>query len=178
MDGIYIVNEDGIAQIVANDYFGAYFKCNIFNQDDNTYLQENLSMTEIEEPYDTNSTTTDGNHDSGVSSISLSDSSGFSISDRVKIGNYIYKITNIDGNSITTHKPLYENISDGSSVDRVGNLGIYKVSLNIDTLGTYTLIGKDTVFGLNTTKMIKVVPKSIAEMYKDIKNLEYAILGS
>ena len=179
MNGIFIKDEDCIAEIVANEFYGADFKASIFDQDNNDYLVENLSMVELSEPLDVNvSTNNTSNQVAGDTTIELDSIDNLSVSDRVKIGNYIYKIIQILNNNITIGKGLYENVSSGTAVTNVGNLGIYKLDLNISTLGNFTLIGKDTTFGLKVTKMIKVLPKSLETMYKDIKNLEYAILGA
>jgi hypothetical protein len=176
--GIFIQDEDGTAEIVANGYYGADFKVDIFDQDLNVYLGQNLAMTELQEPITSFSDVTIGNQVQGDVNIALSSVTGLFVSDRIKIGNYIYKVISIIGNNITIEKALKENISAGGNVSKQGNLGIYKISLNIGDIGTYTLIGKDSIFGLTVSKMIKVVPKSLETMYKDIKNLELAILGS
>jgi hypothetical protein len=178
MTGIFIQNEESPAEIVAVDYYGCDFKVSVFNQDDGTYLAQNLSMSELVEPITNAVTTTSGNLVIGDNIVTLTSSSSFSNSDRVKIGNYIYKIISMINDNITLNKPLQENVASGSSVTKKGNLGVYKVDLEFTDLGNFTLIGKDSVYGLNVSKMVKCVPKSIETMYKDIKNLEYAILGN
>ena len=179
MTGIFIQDEEETAEIVANGYYGADFKVNIFDQENGSYLGQNLNMTELIEPLNTSVNTTNVNNQViGDKIIQLTSTTGLSVSDRVKVGNYIYKIIGILGDNITLNKGLFENVLGGSPVQNKGNLGIFKIDLTIADLGKYTLIGKDSIFGLHTTKMIKVVPKSLETMYKDIKNLEYAILGS
>jgi hypothetical protein len=178
MTGIFIQDEDGTAEIVANGYYDADFKVDIFDQETGTYLVQNISMTEVQEPITPVSTNTAGNQNTGDTDIALVSTAGLFVSDRVKILNYTYKITSIIGNNITIEKPLRETVTANSTVTKQGNLGIYKIDLNISELGTFTLIGKDSTYGLTVSKMIKVVPKSLETMYRDIKNLEYAILGA
>lgn len=178
MTGIFIQNISSPAEIVTNDVYGASFKVDILDQSDGTYLAQNISMQELIEPITTVSTTVVNNQVIGDAIIELTSVVNIAVTDRIKIGNYTYKIVSLIGNNITLNKGLYENISGGSTVTKQGNLGIYKVDLEIADLGIYTLIAKDSIFGLSSTNMIKVVPKSLETMYKDIKNLEYAILGN
>ena len=178
MTGIFVKGVEGISEIIASNYYGADFKISIFNQETETFIVQNISATEIKEPITIVSVSTSANQSIDDINIVLDSITGFSIGDRILIGNYIYKIINIFGNSITIHKGLLENLIGGTSCTKKGNLGIYKVPLTMQDLGEYTLIAKDNIFGLSTVKMIKVVPKSIEAMYNDIKTLEYAILGN
>jgi len=178
MTGIFIQNQAGTAEIVANGYYGASFNAHVYNQDTDTYLQENIAMSELIEPVTAFNTSVTSNVNTGDESVELNDITDLNVSDRIQIQNYIYNITNIIGNVVYLGKPLRENITSGVNVERVGNLGVYKAQITVVEKGVFTLIGKDSVFGLNSTKIIKVVPKSLETMYKDIKNLEYAILGS
>ena len=178
MTDIFILNESSPAQIVTNGVYGADFKVDILNQEDGSYVSQNTNMSEITESVDSFSTNTSENNDMGSTDIKLDSTDDLNVGDRLKINNYIYRVSSINSDTITIHKGLFENVSSGSSVDRKGNLGIYKVDLTFDTLGNFTLIGKDNTFGNRVTRMIKVQNKSITTMYNDIKNLEYAILGN
>lgn len=178
MTGIFIKDQDGTAEIITSNYYGADFKANVFDQSTSTYLLQNISMQELIEPVSAYSSASANNQIQGDTDIEVNDITGLQVSDRIKIQNYIYSVSNIIGNNVTISKGLLENLTAGATISRVGNLGIYKVELNMNSLGEFTLIGKDGIFGLNVTKMIKVVPKSLETMYRDVKNLEYAILGS
>jgi hypothetical protein len=178
LNGIFIINEDSTAQLVSSGYYGADFKVSIYNQEEDEYLQENLSTSELKEPIDSFSTETANNQEKNDTELELKSTDDLNVSDRIQIGNYIYKVISILDKTVTLHKGLYEAVSSDTSVDRKGNLAIYKLTINIDTLGDFTLMAKDSVFGLTKNQMITVKPKSIETMYKDIKNLEYAILGS
>ena len=177
MTGIFVKNEVQPAQIIATGYYGCSFNVSVYDQNDNIYLFQNILMEELKEPITAFITNNISNQVISEDLIELSTVAGLNVSDRVQIGNYIYSISNISGSSIKISKGLYENIPSGTTVQRVGNLGIYKTDLIFVDIGIYTLIGKDSVFGLSSSQMIKVVPKSVETMYKDIKNLEYAILG-
>jgi len=178
MTGIFIQNIESPAQIVTPGVYGADFKCSIYNQENNTFLMENLQLIELIEPITITTTSITNNYIKDETEIELNSTIGFIVSDRIKINNYIYSISAIFGNNITLSKGLKENITAGDSASKKGNLGIYKLDLLLSDMGDYTLIAKDNIFGLNISQMIKVVPKSLETMYKDIKNLEYAILGA
>lgn len=178
MTGIFIKNETSPAQIVATGYYGCSFNVSVFNQDTNVYIVQNILMEELKEPISLFTNTTLSNQVISDIFIELNSVTNLNVSDRLQIGNYIYSVSNISGNTIKLTKGLYENISSGTTVQRVGNLGVYKTDLTFTELGNYTIIGKDSVFGLNSSQMVRVVPKSLETMYKDIKNLELAILGS
>jgi hypothetical protein len=174
MEGIFIINEPGIAQVVTTKY-GCSFSANVMDNEDNTYIYENISASELIEPVSSFSANLVNNQVIGDTEIELDDVTDLIVSDRLRIGSYIYAVKNIINNTITIN-PLLENLTDESAI-RVGNLGIYSFTFTFDSIGTFTLIAKDTIFGLNTSRIIKVQPKSIETMVKDIKNLEYAILG-
>jgi len=175
MTGIFIQNEESIAQIVTQKY-GCSFKANVYDNDAEEYVYTNISASEIIEPVDDFSTDVTNNQDIGDTDIELDTVDGLEVSDRLRIGNYIYYVKNIVNNVITIN-PLLESLS-GDTATRVGNLGIYTFKFTFENVGTFTLIAKDSVFGINSTQIIKVQPKSIESMVNDIKNLEYAILGS
>jgi len=176
MVGLFIQDEEGIAQIITQRY-GCSFKTNIYDINNDIYVEEGIASSEVIEPVDSFSTDTSNNQNQGDTDIVLDDVTGLVTSDRLKIGSYIYYIKNIVNNTITITE-LLETLSAGTDVSRVGNLGIYNFRYTFSELGIYTLIAKDTVYGLNTSQIIKVQPKSIETMVRDIKNLEYAILGS
>jgi hypothetical protein len=174
MEGIFIINEPGIAQVVTSKY-GCSFSANVMNNEDNSYIYENISASELSEPILSFSANLVNNQSIGDTDIELDDVTDLNVSDRLRIGSYIYAVKNIINTTITID-PLMENLSN-ESVIRVGNLGIYSFTFEFDVLGIFTLIAKDSVFGLNTSRIIKVKQKSIETMVNDIKNLEYAILG-
>jgi len=178
MTGIFIQDTEGPAEIVAMNYYGCDFKVDIYNQEDNSYISQNLSMSELVEPISSVSTTVTSNQSLEDTIIELDDITDFKVSDRVQLGNYIYRIINILDNNITINKGLLENLTSGDDIITKGNLGIYKVNITLSDIGNYTLIGKDSIYGITVSKMIKVQPKSLEKMVNDIKNLEYAILGS
>ena len=175
MVGLFIQNEECLAQIIAQRY-GCSFKANIYDIANDAYMDEGIALSEVIEPVDSFSTVTSNNQDAGDTYIVLDDVTGLVASDRLRIGSYIYYVKNIVNNTVTITE-LLETLSAGTDVTRVGNLGVYNFKYTFPELGTYTLIAKDTVYGLNSSQIVKVQPKSIETMVKDIKNLEYAILG-
>jgi len=177
MKSIFIKGIEEECEIVANGKYGASFSFSIFDSENNTYLQENVSMNELKEPITSLSTTTQNNQLKSDTNLELNDTTGIVNGDRLKIGNYIYIIESVLGDFITING-LLESLSAGTDVTRVGNLGIYKANITINDVGTYLLIGSDTIFGLKVIESITVKEKSLEMMVKDIKNLEYAILGA
>jgi hypothetical protein len=188
LSGIFTKDVPDILQIVAEPHYGAFLKIDIFNQDTNTYILQNQNMTELIEPIFPFSTNTSNNQSTSDTEIELDDTSGFAISDRVQIGNYIYKIINILGNQIIISKGLIENNSI-TTCTKVGNLGIYKVELTFSDVGVYTLIAQDSIFGLKTTRMVRVQEQTLENILdnyhmsdkvdlKKVINLLYAVIGN
>jgi len=175
MVGLFIQNEEGLAQIITQRY-GCSFKTNIYDIANDEYIDEGIALSEVIEPVDAFSTNTSNNQDTGDTDIVLDDVTGLVVSDRLRIGSYIYYIKNMVNNTVTITE-LLETLSAGTDIIRVGNIGVYNFKYTFSESGTYTLIAKDTVYGLNSSQIVKVQPKSIETMIKDIKNLEYAILG-
>lgn len=178
MTGIFIKNTPSQAEIVANNYYNCNFNASVYNHKDNVYVFKNISCVELIEPIIPFSTTNINPLLAGDTIVELASTNGIIVGDRIHIGNYIYKITSINGNNITLSRTIMEDVISNSTVVNVGNLGIYKVEFTFPDIGEYTLIAKDTTFGLNIVNIIKVKEKSIETMYNDIKNLEYAILGN
>ena len=176
MNVIFIKGTIEIAEVVTN-YYGGSFTCDILDPSTSLYIQQNIAMNELVEPITAFSTTIVNNQFQGDLNIELTNTLGVVSGDRLKIGNYIYVVSSVLNGIVTLKKGLYEALTAGALVDRVGNLGIYKADIVINTLGSFTLIATDTIFGLKTTSMITVKEKSIETMVNDIKNLEYAILG-
>ncbi len=177
MNGILIKDKDEIITISCPQRYEAQFKLSVLRQTDNEWVVSNLDMNEVLEPFDNLSTTIVGDFLKGVDSIEVSDSTGIVVADKLKLLNFVYDVKNIDGNFITITN-LKEDIVDGTSLDRSGASGLYQVTVNLDTVANYVFTAKDSKFGLQVTDSIKVEPRSVEQMYKDIKNLEYAILGS
>jgi hypothetical protein len=177
MSGVIIVNKDETISISAPDIYGAAFKISIYSQTDKNWVLTNQPMTEYVDVITENNQTVSANVNGGDTVITISDASGIVVSEIIKIKSYYYRITKISGNEITLHKGLKENIVIGDSANISGNMSLYYIELNIADSGDYLIRAKDAVFGLEITDSLKVVPKSIETMVKDIKNLEYAILG-
>jgi len=177
MSGIIIANKDETITISAPDVYGAVFKISIFSQSDNTWVLSNQDMTEYIDIVDENNQTVKTDVNKGETKINISDASEMGINDIIKLKNYIYRITEISSNDITIHTGLKENLVVDDEANIVGNMALYYIQLNIEDTGDYLIRARDSIFGLEITDSLKVVPKSIETMAKEIKNLEYAILG-
>ena len=174
---LFVKGEPSVSQIVAVGFYGASFTVDIYDQELNLFIQQNIAMTELSEPITAFSTTSSA-QSQGLKTIDATSITGLSIGDRVQIKNFIYRIIGISSNTLTLNKGLLENVSSGDSIDKKGNMGLYKVDLTLANLGDFTLIAKDSVFGLSQTTMVKVVEKSFETLQKEVKSLEIAILGT
>jgi hypothetical protein len=177
MSGVIIANKDETISISAPDIYGANFNISIYSQTDNAWVLTNQPMSEYMDVFVENNQTVQSIANEGDTVVTISDASGMNISDIIKIKSYVYRITKIAGNDITIHQALKENLVVNDTANIVGNMSLYYIELNIADSGDYLIRAKDQTFGLEITDSLKVVPKSIETMVKDIKNLEYAILG-
>ena len=158
----------------AANYYGANLKVDVLNDDDSTYIVNKVPMTEISEPVDAYSGTTSGAAVKDVKVIVLTDVTGLIASDRVSIGNEIYRITAVNAatNEITLHRGLVADVADGTAVDRVGNMGIYKINLFVTVPeGAFIIQAKDTKYGLQLSDSITVKDNSLEDLF-EITNSE------
>jgi len=119
MRGIYIQDVTDKVTISALNYYGADFKVDVYDQDTNTYIYQNLPMIESAEPITNISTLVSENRTAGVESIKVNSVTGYQIHDR----------------TLTT-----VNIS--------GALGLYWLDLTMSNIGTFLIKAKDSVYGL------------------------------
>ncbi len=178
MSGVLIANKDETISISAPDIYGANFKISIFSQSLNTWLISNKVMEEYEDVVDAAETYVAIPKPKDDNNLEVNNSSLFFIGDIIKVQNYFYRIINKENNILFLHTTLKEDISENDLVTKRGNMSLYWVQVNISEPGDYIIRAKDSVFGLEITDSIKVVPKSIETMAKEIKTLEYAILGN
>lgn len=177
MSGVIIANKDETISISAPDIYGANFKISIYSQTDNSWVLTNQPMTEYLDAITENNQTVSVAANEGDNIVTISDTSLMNVSEIIKIKSYYYRIIKITGNDITLHQALKENLVVDDIANISGNMSLYYIELNIADSGDYLIRAKDITFGLEITDSLKVVPKSIETMVKDIKNLEYAILG-
>jgi hypothetical protein len=170
MRGLLIKNKAEKVSVAAYNYYGASFKVNVFDQDSNTFISQDLDMTEGMEPIADLTATCNESRTKGQEVISVDDASGFGPNERISVGNYIYRISSVEDNLITLHTGLREDLAGDESVARVGNMGVYSLDLNVDTSGTFLIQAKDTVFGLMHTDSITVATKSVTEMFTDVND--------
>jgi hypothetical protein len=168
MRGLLIKNKAEKVSVAAYNYYGADFKINIFNQDTNTYISTDLPMTEGMEPVVAFSATCNEARTAGQEVISIDDATGLSANERISVGNFIYRVSNVDGTNITLHSGLKEDLVGTESVSRVGNMGVYSLDLSVAEAGTFLVQAKDTVYGLMHSDSITVATKAVQEMLNDI----------
>ena len=171
MRGLFIKNTPEKVSLAAYNNMGANFSLNVFDQDTNTYIVQNQSMTEGLEPIVALSTTCTEARTIGQEVIAVTDVTGFVVADRISLAGYIYKITDIDAttNTLTLHMALKTDLVGTEAVDRVANMGIYSAELTLSAIGTFLIQVKDSVFGIQHSDMIKVQDKSIRELISDIQ---------
>jgi hypothetical protein len=170
MKGLLIKNVEDKVTLSALNYYGADFKLDIYNQDTEEYVFQNLQMQESSEPFTALQTTIDEDRSEGIQSIKVQDTTGYNVNDRVSLSTGgIYRIVSIDpvGNEIGLHKGLKNAVDLNTTVDRIGSLGLYFYNLTMTQEGTFLIKAKDSVFGLQRTDSIKVVsPKAAATNFQ------------
>jgi hypothetical protein len=178
MSGVLIANKNETISISAPDVYGADFKISIYSQSSNEWVLSNAPMQEYIDNIVSVSEYITENVPKDATSIPVSDSSGFHIGEIIKIKNFFYRISKIENNIIYTHVSVYEDLERNEIIENAGNMSLYYIEVNLSEPGDYIIRAKDSLFGLDITDSLKVVPKSIEAMAKEIKNLEYAILGN
>ena len=168
MRGLLIKNKAEKVSVAAYNYYGANFKINVFDQNTNTYISQNLPMTEGMEPVVALTTAVNSVRTTGQEVIEVVDATGLLSNERIVVGNYVYRIAEVTGNDITLHAGLKEDLAGTEAVNRVGNMGVYSLDLSVTTAGTFLVQAKDTVFGLMHTDSITVATNSITDMVSDI----------
>jgi len=177
MSGVIIANKDEIISISAPDIYGADFKLSIYSQTDNAWVLSNVQMSEYMDNFTVNEQTVQAVASKDDTVVTISDASNMSIGDVIIIKSYTYRITSIQGNNINVHFGLKEDLIIGDIANIAGNMSLYYIELNIADSGEYLIKAKDTIYGIDIVDSLKVTPKSIDTLAKEIKNLEYAILG-
>ena len=173
-----VANKNERVAINFPNYFDAQPKVSIMKEIDSAWVVQEQSMTEfIDSSIVANNTTVSFGSVKGNKSVTISDATGFVIGDVVQVKNYYYRIVGINGVTITLHTELYENVIIGDIFNRSGNTGVYYYNVNIADVGDYIVKSESTKFSITATNYLKVVSKSADDMYRDIVNLELAILG-
>jgi len=178
MSGILIKGKDETISISAPDIYGADFKLSILEQSSGTWIIVDQNMSEYQDAFTENNQTIATAAAKGDSMIECSDGSGFAIGDVIIIKNFSYRIVSIQTNNINIHTALKEDIIIDDICNLAGNTSLYYSSINLANVGDYLIRAKSSIFGLDIRDSIRVEPKSMKDMYKDIKNLELAILGN
>jgi hypothetical protein len=169
MRGLLIKNKSEKVSIAAYNYYGADFKINVFDQDTNTYISQDLQMTEGMEPVPDFNSTTSEDRTKGQEVVSVQDA-GLNPNERIQVGNFLYRVSSVDNNNVTLHTGLKEDVASGTAVARKGNMGVYSLDLSLDQTGTFLIQAKDTVYGLMHTDSITISGKSVTEMFGDVND--------
>jgi hypothetical protein len=169
MRGLLIKNKSEKVSVAAYNFYGASFKLNVFDQNSNTYISENLEMVEGMEPVSDYTSKTTEDRTKGQEVISVEDE-GLAPNERIQLGNFVYRVSLVDGTNITLHTGLREDITSGADVSRVGNMGVYSLDLEVANAGTFLVQAKDTIFGLMHTDSITVASKGVTEMFGDVND--------
>lgn len=167
MRGLLIKNKAEKVSVAAYNFYGADFKINIFDQDANAYISQDLAMTEGMEPVADYSSTTSEDRTKGQEVIAVNDD-GLAPNERISLGNYVYRISAVDGANVTLHTGLREDVPTDTALSRVGNMGVYSLDLEVANAGTFLVQAKDTVFGLMHTDSITVATRGVEEMFSEV----------
>jgi len=167
MRGLLIKNKSEKVSVAAYNFYGASFKLNVFDQNTNTYISQDLPMTESMEPIIAFTANCTQARTIGQDVIAVDNTTGLLPNERITLGNYIYRVSSVSGLNVTLHKPLLEDLIGTEVITRVGNMGIYSLDLSVANAGTFLVQAKDTVFGLMHTDSITVANKSIEQQFTD-----------
>ena len=107
----------------------------------------------------------------------LSDSTGISDGDVLKINNTFYYIKELIGTTVTVLDAITADAGD--VVDLVGNTGIYKVKANIATAGEYTAFINNPVINMqNHSLSLSLVDASSADISTQLDLIKDEIIRS
>jgi hypothetical protein len=152
--------------VATPNYYKASLKLSVLDYESNEYIVEDVPMTEISEPVTDFTAKTDGAFVTDDKIIKLTTVDGLRVSDRLSIGNEVYRVTKISGNDVSLHVGLMEDIADQADVTRVGNLGIYKMDLFVTREGVFILQARDTKFGLQKSDSLTVKDRSLEDLFE------------
>jgi len=157
----------------ACNYYGASLRVSVLDDDANEFLAENVPMTEIVEPVTAFDTTVTTVANKGEKVVTVNKVTGLSKSDRIRVVNEVYRVVDIDivGKNITLHTGLLEDIPVDGVIERVGNMGIFKIQLAVTRNGYFVIQAKDTKFGLQHSESLTVKENSI-ETLLEYTNVE------
>jgi len=152
----------------AANYYGANMKVDVFDDEQDEFIVNNVPMTELVEPITAFDTTVVGDTATDTKVIMVNDVSGFTASDRVDIGGEIYRITNVDAGvkSIALHRGLVKDSLDGDAVSKTGHMGIFKIKLIVTRNGYFVIKAKDTKFGLQKSDSLTIKDQSLEDMFE------------
>jgi len=130
-------------------------------------------FSEVMKTVDGNTSTLTGDIPAGSKFIPVADGTQFTDGDVLTIGTDYYYIETITGNVLTTKEGSEGHLS-GATVTQVGNTGIYKVLMNISTVGLYTaMISNRAVNMQNTPIAIEVVEYSTQDIINKSKQKSF-----
>jgi len=150
----------------AANYYGADMKVDVFDDDLGEFIHNGVPMTEMVEPVTDFSGTIVGDTDKDTKVVVLNTTTGLSASDRISIGTGIYRVTGIDGTSVTLHRGLEANITDSTAVERVGNMGIFRIRLIVTKNGDFVIQAKDSKFGIQRSDSVSIKDQSLEDMFE------------
>jgi len=92
------------------------------------------------------------------------------IGDKIKIQNNFYNIIKIQNETITINGKLIENLTENESIETVGNTGIYKIPVQLETEGFYfcTIFHRD--FGHSAIKY-KITSSNTQDLMEELNLL-------
>jgi len=167
MRGLLIKNKAERVSVAAYNFYGADFKVNVFDQNTNTFISQDLPMSEGMEPVTAFTAVCTESRTLGQEVIAIDSATGLTANERISVGNYIYRVSGVDGLNITLHSGLKENLVGTEAIARVGNMGVYSLDLSVANAGTFLVQAKDSVYGLMHTDSITVATNSIEQQFAD-----------
>jgi len=156
------------------------FKVEVINLADGTTTAQDVDVTEvIKNIDDPKSATTTQDALKGTRTVKVKDNTledGMVFDDGNGNKYYIESIDN-DGATITTRTELVADIPADTTLQQVGNTGIYKIPVTIDTVGLYNVVVSNPAVNLrNLSAFVKVTQYDIDDIGNQIESKTQEIL--
>lgn len=152
----------------AKSFYGAPVKINVFDDDADEFIAEQVPATEIVHPVTELTATVVGEVAEDAKVLELDNVGDLKPSDRILVDGEIVKCVGIDGNQVQIHRAFGKVIADGTSVERVGNTGMFKIELLVTKAGYFIIQATDTKFGIELSDSITIKEESLEEMLEEL----------
>ena len=135
--------------------------------DETAPTKQDVTFTElVEEITDAVTVKTVGDTSAGSKEIGIDDTSKVSVGMRLDAGNgNIFYVSAVKSDSIITRRPLKADIADDTTLNQVGNLGIYETTFKPEKTGALVFVISNASIGLqNESAKVQVVNELVDDL--------------